>query len=186
MIHRSRGFTLLEMMLVIVLLGLVSSLIIASRPGSNSSLRSESEYLFETLRFTAQRAVEENKIYGVVVKPHQWQVVVLSRNSANIRPDWESQIFTAGRWESVRHKQRKLSRSLPENIALQLSIDETPITLAVGETDEALIPNIWFLPGGESITSLFRLTNTQDDQSTEIQVDSRGEVQLLTDDDEQD
>lgn len=72
-----RGFTLLEMMLVIVLLSVVMSLVI----GRSSFNEDRSvDRLFSALEFAAGQATNEQRPYGLQFQNRSWQILRLTRH----------------------------------------------------------------------------------------------------------
>lgn len=65
----SRGFTLMEIMLVLVLLGSMATLVLKTLPSSSRELSQESDQLTVALQWAAQQAELDGKIYGLSLSP---------------------------------------------------------------------------------------------------------------------
>ena len=72
-----RGFTLLEMMLVIVLLSIMMSLVIGRSPFNDDR---SVDRLFNALEFAAGQAANEQRPYGLQFQNKSWQLLRLSRH----------------------------------------------------------------------------------------------------------
>ncbi|EEQ11891.1 General secretion pathway protein H [Yersinia mollaretii ATCC 43969] len=150
----SRGFTLMEIMLVLVLLGSMATLVLKTLPSSSRELNQESDQLTVALQWAAQQAELDGKIYGLSLSPHQWQLMTL-----NSQPHkrGESYLWPNHYWHPVKVGKLQQQRPLPDNLTLTLALQDQPIPLNTMQ-DESLIdePKIIFFPGGER--SHFELT----------------------------
>lgn len=137
---RHSGFTLLEMMLVIVLIGIVGTLTV----GRLSPDRDPFSYPVATLRVTLQNALElatqQEALYGLALAHNGWQLMVYRHEK------------TA--WQPVQH----VPFHLPENMSPSLQIEQQPIPLPEEVTPQAE-PQIWIYAGGE--TTAFSLSLLQ-------------------------
>lgn len=150
----SRGFTLMEIMLVLVLIGSMATLVLKTLPSSSRELSQESDRLAVALQWAAQQAELDGKIYGLSLSPHQWQLMTL-----NSQPHQrgESYLWPNHYWHPVSVGKLKQQRPLPDSLTLTLALQNQPIPLNTMQ-DESLIdePKIIFFPGGER--SHFELT----------------------------
>ena len=120
--RRIRGFTLLETMLVLLLLGVTSGLVMLSFPADEKPLAQQGERLSHWLNALAERAEREGVRYGVA--------------------------FDDGGWRSVAEAGRESREqyALPDGVALRLSVEGQTVALAA----EAALPQVWLYPGGET------------------------------------
>ncbi len=120
--RRIRGFTLLETMLVLLLLGVTSGLVMLSFPADEKPLAQQGERLSHWLNALAERAEREGVRYGVA--------------------------FDDGGWRSVAEAGRESREqyALPDGVALRLSVEGQTVALAA----EAALPKVWLYPGGET------------------------------------
>lgn len=160
----SRGFTLMEIMLVLVLLGSMATLVLKTLPSSSRELSQESDQLTVALQWAAQQAELDGKIYGLSLSPHQWQLMTL-----NSQPHkrGESYLWPNHYWHPVSIGKLQQQRPLPDNLTLALALQDQPIPLNTMQ-DESLIdePKVIFFPGGES--SPFELTLSDLEGQTRI------------------
>ncbi|WP_431223965.1 type II secretion system minor pseudopilin GspH [Serratia sp. L9] len=123
--RRERGFTLLEMMLVLLLLGIGTWLVIGKLPNSAYRVEQESQRLAERLQRLTYQATLEGRTYGLRVEPGRWQ---LKR--------WHAQ-----GWQDVTLPQGAAAQTLPAGWRLEL-------LPPMQETAEGA-PQVLMLPGGE-------------------------------------
>ncbi|EMP7134594.1 prepilin-type N-terminal cleavage/methylation domain-containing protein [Serratia marcescens] len=119
--RRIRGFTLLEIMLVLLLLGVTSGLVMLSFPADEKPLARQGERLNHWLYALAERAEREGVSYGVA--------------------------FSSGGWRSVAAEEGRDEYVFPEGIALRLSVEGQAVTL---DDAAAQMPQVWLYPGGET------------------------------------
>jgi len=104
-----RGFTLLELMIVIVLIGMLAGMVsLASGPSPVRQARQQAEDLIRVVQQLRERAVLDAREYGLRVQPDAYQAVRLEARG----------------WMAVTPVQR-----LPENLALGLEQDGQVLTL---------------------------------------------------------
>lgn len=142
---RHRGFTLLEIMLVIVLIGLTSSLVINQFSTGRNPLANVSNQLEVTLKNTLERANQKQTLYGLAFAQNGWQLMVYSDNERSEKSSW--------------HPTKVSPFTLPEMIAVALEVERKKITLAARLTPD-MEPQIWIFPGGE--TTLFTVSLSYD------------------------
>lgn len=130
---REGGFTLLEIMLVLVLLGIASSLVMLRSPTQEGQLARQGELLAWQLLEAAERAEREGKIYGVAFSHGGWRIVADDR-----QPD-------------------EGTSPLPAGVGLRLALERQNIALDAAWPPTE--PQVWLYPGGE--TSVFTVTLRQ-------------------------
>ncbi|WP_071823856.1 prepilin-type N-terminal cleavage/methylation domain-containing protein [Serratia sp. FGI94] len=137
--YRSAGFTLLELMMVLVLLGIASSLVIGRFFSADASISHTAIYLKDSLKYMQEQAIQQETLFGLVVTKTGWQPVKYCGDSATGNHKW----CKAGSFFS-----------LPGSALFALDVERQTITLpeqiVTGQT-----PQLWFLPDGEA--TLFRL-----------------------------
>lgn len=125
MMSRCRGFTLLEMMMVLVLLGVVARFAVSIAPSP------EQENPLDRLRLGAiwasEQAQIEGRIYRLQVHPQGWQIAALMAD--------EPQML-------AQEPPRKEARASGEITAGELR-------LLIQNQPQPLPANLWFLPDGD-------------------------------------
>ncbi|CAI1926604.1 type II secretion system protein H [Serratia quinivorans] len=173
---RSRGFTLLEVMLVVMLLGGIAMTVMASLP-TRSDLQQADERLTQALQWASAQATLEGRIYGMAVTQYGWQLMVISNTVDNSLR--ESLYWPKRYWHSVKNSNYRQSEILPVNLVLHLDIaNETQVLSQLLEEDPFFEPQLLFLPGGESNT--FHLTLQDVDGEKQATIHSPNELQLTT------
>ena len=86
MLMRSRGFTLIEIMLVVVIIGCAAGIVVLSLPGMGSQgdgdIKSLSDRLGATLTQASEQSMLEGRTIGVWVDPQGYQFMVRQKKQA--------------------------------------------------------------------------------------------------------
>ena len=72
---RSRGFTLIEMLVVVVIIGILASTIVLGFVGSDreQNLRTEAERLAALIEMARSEAIQRNEEWGMAISPNGYQ-----------------------------------------------------------------------------------------------------------------
>ncbi|WP_252830405.1 type II secretion system minor pseudopilin GspH [Yersinia aldovae] len=140
-IKTKRGFTLLEIMLVLVLLGGMAKLVLATLP-SSSEINQESEQLAVALQWAAQQAEQDGKVYGLSISHDKWQLMTLNNQPHS---KGESYLWPHHYWHPLDDGKLKQQHPLPGGLTLELTLQDQPIPLST-ILDDGLInePKIIF------------------------------------------
>ncbi|WP_052130635.1 type II secretion system minor pseudopilin GspH [Erwinia typographi] len=144
----SKGFTLLEMICVVFLLGLMGSMVIGSLPDPNKEIAREHEKIIFALRKTAERAQLEGKIFGLRILTGGWEIQVLSRRVEKSDDRKSGDLIPGYRWQTAKRGLLKMHYRLPEQVELTIDVDGVSHSSAE-PGDIPHPPQILFLPGGE-------------------------------------
>ncbi|WP_414148197.1 type II secretion system protein [Erwinia sp. BNK-24-b] len=140
-----KGFTLLEIMLVMVILAGLATLVVSRAPADNS--RQEGERLAWSIRQVAERAELENKIYALAVFTNGLQLKVLSRQALHGEA---SKSWPGYYWHQARLMKKYPMFSLPQHMRLSLRIENKSFELQAMENNTQP-PQLVFFPDGEII-----------------------------------
>lgn len=190
---KQQGFTLLEIMVVVALMGLIAVVTIMTMPSDNrNNLISQTETLAEAIKLAADRALLEGTMMGIIINTDSWQVVTLQQTGkAANTPELIQDYFnsnTTHRWQPWLFRRFPLQRQLPEIFSLSLKIQDIPADLHSEQNnrDVDLIPQIWLFPGGEitpfEIKVLKKATTTQSAMELRIKGDALGNIKLVESD----
>jgi len=165
-IVKNCGFTLIEVMVVVVLIGLMASLVQFNFSGNNP----EDKLAYESARFAAifevaaEYGMLNNIELGLIVKKNNYQFVG----------------YDGTQWTEIPEQDWQANVTLPEEIELSIELDDLPIEepmlfdadtftekdeddftlLSKEEREKKIIPQVYILSGGDlspfSVT--FRLT----------------------------
>lgn len=118
---KSTGFTLIEVMVVIVLIGLMASVVQFSVGGNEPEkiLKKESERFAAVFNAAAEYSLLNNLELGLVVEDNTYQFLG----------------FDGKLWQPVSDNDALKSYNLPENIEITLTLDDLPL-------DEAPLVNV--------------------------------------------
>ncbi|WP_057832766.1 type II secretion system minor pseudopilin GspH [Colwellia sp. TT2012] len=152
---KHRGFTLIEVMVVIVLIGLMASLVQFNFSGNNPAdkLKHESARFAAIFAVAADYGMLNNIELGLVVKKDSYQFLG----------------YDGTRWTEIPEQDWLANVTLPEGIELSLELDDLPIDepllfdadtfreqdeddftlLSKEEQEEKIIPQVYILSGGD-------------------------------------
>ncbi|MDN3652999.1 type II secretion system minor pseudopilin GspH [Thalassotalea ponticola] len=108
--QRGNGFTLLEIMLVLIVLGMMYSVVIPNIRGTDASdeIEQHSQYFARTFSLASEYALLNNLELGLYVKDNSYQFLV----------------FNGQRWQQVPDQELFVNQSFNEPYALELTLDE--------------------------------------------------------------
>lgn len=150
-----RGFTLLELLAVIVIIGIILSFAILSMNtgGRAQALEQEARRLAALVEMAAQESVLQSQELGMLVTAHGYAFLAFQENT----------------WHRIESDQELRARELPADIQIELIIDELPTDLVVpdqeddkGDKKGKEAPQILLLSSGEMTPFEIRLRSEQE------------------------
>lgn len=192
---RCRGFTLIEILAVVVIIGVVSavSVLAVNALGGRDPQGQAATRLAGLVQLAGENARLENIQYGLVVKPHHYEFVRLNGNN----------------WSPITNDPTFKARQLPDGMELSVQVQNAihvplPGTAAGGGSAassasamaaasasggdssdaassgnaKALHPQIAILSTGEMTPFTMRLTNPQNKKVYVLQGDSNGQIHI--------
>ncbi|TFZ48870.1 type II secretion system protein GspH [Serratia proteamaculans] len=139
--RRARGFTLMEIMLVLVLIGLAGAVIVPQGRSERAAFANAMTTLTLALNAAQQRAEQTGFPIGIAVAEQGWQRMLYPLTE---------QFDAVESWRV----DGEYPLMLPDTFSLALTLEGQEIALPSAITPDAT-PQIWFYPGGEM--SLFTL-----------------------------
>ncbi len=187
---RQQGFTLLEIMVVIAIMGLIAVMVTMTMPSErNNNAMDQAETLKEAIRLAADRALIEGRMMGVIINTDGWQIVTLrsiekQARSTSLLDDYFA-IKASYQWQPWLYRRLPLQRHLSPSFRLMLNIQGMPVDLYSydDKRDVELTPLIWLYPSGEitsfKITLLKKATEKQSAIEFQITGDALGNIKLI-------
>lgn len=114
---RVAGFTLLEILVVILIIGIVSAAMLMTMnfTGRDTQLSTESQRLLALMKYARDQAELQTRNYGIVFSRHGYEFVVYGVRS--------------GVWRQVFEDDALRERLLPKGLEFKLVVDARPIVL---------------------------------------------------------
>lgn len=149
---RQRGFTLLEVLVVLVIVALVTGTLLVGRGNDAArNLREQAARLHEVLQLTIEQAVLQGREYGLVIHDRGYGFVVFDTGARR----WEALIQKPLGPHRLQPEQR-LELSLPGDSSAELS---APIDPSTPHADASQSPAVLLLSNGESTPFRLRLSH---------------------------
>jgi general secretion pathway protein H len=136
---RSRGFTLLEVLVVVIIIGVVISFAVLSINSDDKTLEEEARRLQALIGLAGQEAILQSKELALQFDEDGYEFLA----------------FDGEKWQPVTDDQILRPRKLPDTVAVDYEPEGQKLTLK-GMDEEAKPPRIYFLSSGEMTP--FRLT----------------------------
>jgi len=152
---KQRGFTLIEVMVVVVLIGLMASLVQFNFSGNKpeDKLKHESARFAAIFEVAADYGMLNNIELGLVVKKNSYQFLG----------------YDGTRWTEIPEQDWQANVTVPEDVILSIELDDLPIEepmlfdadtfkekdeddftlLSKEEQEEKIIPQVYILSGGD-------------------------------------
>lgn len=134
--HSQRGFTLLELLLVILIIGIILSFAALSiGRGNERAIEDEMKRLAGLIELAAQEATLESRELAVQFNGNKYEFLALKDN----------------KWARITGDDTFRPRTLPEEMHLTVRIEDEPVNLgtATSQETENVLPRIYLLSSGE-------------------------------------
>ena len=158
---RNKGFTLVEILVVVVIMAIVISLAVLSigTTGRDTQLDEESRRIEGLVGLLHERALLEGRDFGLRIEPAAYEFVVYDS-----RRD---------RWMTLDQEHEFRRRALPKGVSFQLELDSRIVVIKPMDrnltSDAAPAPQLAIAASGEGTP--FRLTLLRDGTAARASVD---------------
>ncbi|MGL6118326.1 type II secretion system minor pseudopilin GspH [Plesiomonas sp.] len=187
-----RGFTLLEMMLVIFLIGLTGSGVMMMLPDSKQDQAKEEAQRFLALaQLVQEEATLGGRLYGIRIEKAGYQLMQLEQGkwqplrdqkftTAVTLPQGLTLDLTLGqyRWQNAQESELELSRT-----RLNLHDESTSLNDGQDKDKQSLPPQIWLDAGGDSLPFTLRFKTAESAASNDlpwaVEGEESGELQIV-------
>ncbi|HQV23891.1 MAG: type II secretion system minor pseudopilin GspH [Moraxellaceae bacterium] len=166
-----QGFTLIEVLLVVLLIGVVSGIVLLAASPNDASrvVANEAERLADALSLASEEAVNNNQQIGLLFDEKSYYFLTLDED--------EQKWLVSNEVAFAQHE-------LAPVVSLHLAKDDTQKVMALDkdpkDTQQALTPQVLFLSSGESSSVVLELVS-EDGSQQKIVVDDLGTVTLNPD-----
>jgi len=204
-----RGFTLIEIMLVMVIIGCAAGIVVLSIPGGpnpklGSGLSEESQQLAATIQVMSEQATQQGRTIGLHISEHGYQFMVRQENASTNEEsvtqttskaldtliDWDHQS-----WQPYQSEKLRTAGEFDEQISLALTLDGLQLQdeeNRLGRSEPqwfdtenqltAKTPQILLLPSGEITPFSLTLQEQDGDNNQFRQINGleNGQIDVLT------
>lgn len=168
---RTRGFTLIEILVVMVILGLLATVAVFSLGGSSQrrNLEQQARELFLVLQVAGERAILDNSEIGVQVRDNQVRFLLYQPQEQGWGP-LEQQPFISREWE--------------DSFAVELETEADPPRMPT-QQEATERPDFVFFSSGETTPFRLAMSLTEDrDRQYRIETDGLNPIDLLQPDED--
>jgi general secretion pathway protein H len=177
--HRQAGFTLLEVLLVAMLMGLVATAVTLSMGGAKGDreLDKQARRFMAVLQQAQEQAVMDGRLLGLRLEDHGWQFMVRQGKDRN--------------WTALGDDKVLGPVQLPEDIQLGVELGGLawqPDEDERGEDDKVASPQVFIFPGDELTPFVLTFTQQVDEERyfRVVWADEFGNLKLDSDRPEED
>ncbi len=159
--RQDHGFTLMELMVVLVIIGIMSSFVILNLPAGKQDIAEEAEHIAARFTLAAREAVLRGETIGIIITQGSYRFVRRSRGS----------------WHVLALNPGTQSYDWPENATMNLFVGGErqllPRNISVGSQ---AVPRLYYTATSEA--SPFEIVITRGDETAKIKGTRTSKVML--------
>ena len=160
----ARGFTLVEILVVLVIIGIITAGILLSVnvTGRDRDLERESDRLLALFNYAREQAELQTREYGIMFQDDGYEFLTY-----DTRRDT---------WRSVFEDDALRARRLPDGLGVRLSVDARPVVLTRPKDAKDKTPQVMIFSNGDLSTFAATLEREGGVRSVTLTEDSTGRV----------
>lgn len=163
---RASGFTLIEVLIVVVIIGVITAGIVLSVniTGRDRELEKESDRLLALFSYAREQAALQTREYGVMFQDDGYEFLTYDTRRAT--------------WRSVFEDDALIARHLPDGLGFKLTVEARPVVLARPKDSKDKTPQVMIFSNGDLTTFAATLEREGGLRSVTLTEDNKGDVIL--------
>ena len=164
----NRGFTLLEVLVVLLIIGIIISFAVLSVGQSDDRAAEELRRLAALIELASQESVLKGKAHAVEIKSGGYEFLVLARSENNEEE-----------YQSITGDNLLRARSLPDDLRFEPDIESEGA--ALNEDAEEVAARIVLYPSGEMTPFDLPLRSLDQNKTHRLSVSPAGQLEIVID-----